>query len=341
MAPETPKSQFDLTTESDPAQTIPVSRLLIFVIGGLGIVTGLVFPFPMTGRYWNAVFDLAHAPAFFLIFLLVAGFLDPASVGFSRSSRALLHLTPRRLLLISGLLFFGGVTCEVAQKFVERHPSINDIIANSVGLLAGTLYCLSLRIRHRWYRLAGIPMALVFLISPSISHVQELVEYARQRKEFPLLASFERSLELTAWTPHGATVTHDMTWASMGLQSMRIESSGDRQPGAVMVWPIPNWSDYNTLKFELFNPEASAVTVGVTISDEDHVQHLWEPSDRFNWSVELMPREVKKVLIRLQDVASSPETRSMDLTRVSNLNIYMQNARRGSKLHVDGIVLLK
>ena len=341
MAPEAPENRSGSTIESDPARKIPVRRLLILVIGGLGIITGLIFPFPMTGRYWNAVFDLAHAPAFFLIFLLVAGFLDPASIGYSRSSRALLQLTPRRLLLISGLLFGGGVICEVAQKFVERHPSVDDIIANSVGLLAGTLYCLSLRIRHRWIRLTGMPVAMLILISTSINHFQELVECAWQRQEFPLLASFERSLELAAWTPHGATVKSDTTWASMGSQSMQIESSGDRQPGAVMVWPVPNWSDYSTLKFDLFNPEASAVTVGVTISDEDHAKHLWEPSDRFNWSVELMPMQIKSISIRLQDVASSPETRSLDLTRVSNLNIFMQNSPPGSKLYVDGILLLK
>lgn len=341
MFSKTPENRLGATTESDRPQAFPVRRLLILVIGVLGLLTGLVFPFPMTGRYWNTVFDLAHAPAFFLIFLLVAGFLDPASIGFSGTSRALLHLTPWRLLLISGLLFFGGVTCEIAQKFVDRHPSIDDIIANSFGLMAGTLYCLSLRARHRWYHLAGIPLATLILIYPSITHVQGLVECVRQRQEFPLLASFERSLELSAWTPHGATVTRDMAWASMGSQSMRIESFGDGQPGAVMVWPVPDWSDYSTLKFDLFNPEASAVTVGVTISDEHHVQHLWEPSDRFNWSVKLMPKEVRRIAIELQDVASSPATRSMDLTRVSNLNIFMQNSPQGSKLYVDGILLLK
>jgi hypothetical protein len=295
----------------------------------------------MTGRYWNAVFDLAHAPAFFLIFLLVAGFLDPASIGFSRSSRAVLPLTPRRLLLISGLLFVGGVTCEIAQKFVARHPSVEDIIANSVGLMAGTLYCLSLRTRERWYRLTGIPLAMLILIYPSIIHVRELVECVQQRQEFPLLASFERRLELAAWTAHGANVTLDSAWASLGSQSMRIESYSDHHPGAVMVWPVPDWSNYSSLKFDLFNPENRAVAVGVTISDEDHVEHLWEPSDRFNWSVELLPMEVKSIVIRLEDVASSPETRAMDLSRVSNLNIFMQNSPPGSKLYVDGILLLK
>lgn len=341
MVRETSENQSSPTTESDRAQSIPVRRLVILVIGGLVMLAGLIFPFPMTGRSWNAVFDLAHPPAFFVIFLLVAGFLDPASIGFSRSSRAVLHLTPRRLLLISGLLFVGGVTCEIAQKFVARHPSVDDIVANSIGLMAGTLYCLSLRTRERWYRLTGIPLAMLILIYPSIAHVHELIECVQQRQEFPLIASFERRLELAAWTAHGATVTLDSAWASLGSKSMRIESYSDHHPGAVMVWPVPDWSDYSSLRFDLFNPETRAVTVGVTISDEDHVNHLWEPSDRFNWSVELLPMEVKSIVIRLEDVASSPETRAMDLSRVSNLNIFMQNSPPGSKLYVDGILLLK
>lgn len=331
----------DSTTEGSHWKRILSPRSLAFVIGSLGILTALVYPFPMNGRFWNAIFDLAHAPAFFLFYLLVAGFLDPASIGFSAHSRTLLRLTPRRLLLISGLLFSGGVICEVAQKFVDRHPSLEDIFSNTVGLISGTLYCSSIRIHQRWYRLIGLPLAVLILIYPCIIHAQELVECLRQRQQIPLIAAFERSQELAAWVPHGATMTLDNTWSSQGSGSLRIESCSDQFPGAVMVWPVPDWSNYSILRFELFNPQASAVTVGVTISDKDHEKYLWDPSDRFNWSVELEPEETRTIAIRLQDVASSPATRSMDLTHVSNLNIFLQNSPAGSNLYVDGILLLK
>lgn len=341
MAPVTPEKPSDSTARWELLSAFPARRVLILVFVASVILIGLVFPFPMTGRYWNAVFDLAHAPVFFLSFLILAGVLDPASIGFSCRSRSLLTLTPSRLLLISGLLFFGGVTCEIAQKFVARHPSLDDIISNTTGLMAGTFYCFSLRLSRPWTRRTGIALAVLIVACPLIPQIQVLAECIKQRREFPLIASFERNLELAAWTPHGAKVALDETWTSHGSKSMQIESYSDHDPGAVMIWPVPDWSSFSTLQFELFNPESKPVVVGVTISDEDHVQHLWEPSDRFNWSAELMPLEVKKIVIRLKDVASAPVTRSMDLTRVSNLNIFMQGSPPGSKLHVDGILLLK
>lgn len=108
-----------------------------------------------------------------------------------------------------------------------------------------------------------------------------------------------------------------------------------------MIWPISSWSDYSTLQFDLFNPEARSIVIGVTISDAQHALHLWEPSDRFNMNFEMRPLEVRTVTIQLLDVERSPVSRKMDLAHVSNLNIFMQSPPLGSKLFVDGIQLLK
>ena len=108
-----------------------------------------------------------------------------------------------------------------------------------------------------------------------------------------------------------------------------------------MVWPIPDWSQYSSLEFTVFNPDHRAVVVGVTISDNEHARNLWESSDRFNWSMELEPNEVKLVSIDLEKVAVSPVSRRMDMTRISNLNIYLQNPPADATFHVDSVQLLK
>ena len=108
-----------------------------------------------------------------------------------------------------------------------------------------------------------------------------------------------------------------------------------------MVWPIPDWSQYSSLQFTVFNPDQTSFVVGVTVSDDEHVRHLWEPSDRFNWSIELGPNETKLVSIDLKDVAVAPVSRRMDMTKISNLNIYLQNPPTDATFHVDGVQLLK
>lgn len=341
MAPVIPDDTSNPIADSGLHSELPLHRLMPLLLGGLVMLFGLVFPFPMSGRYWNAIFDLAHAPAFFLLFLLIVGVLDPALPGFSKGRPALLSLPPGRLILLSGLLFFGGVACEVAQKFVHRHPSVGDIIANSVGLLAGMIYCLSRQCATSVSRATGLILTMLVMIVPGIAPMQELVECLRQRREFPLLGSFERSRELSAWIAHGARYRISNDWSSHGSSSLQIESSGAHDPGALMVWPIPDWSQYSSLELTVFNPDQNAVVVGVTISDAEHAKSLWEHSDRFNWSMELGPNEVKLVSIDLKEAAVAPASRRMDMTRISNLNIYLQNPSADATFYVDGVQLLK
>lgn len=337
-----PPEDSSVSTEAVPEQPgIPVQRFVFVLAAGFLLLAGLIFPFPMSGRHWNAIFNIAHAPSFLLLFLVIAGILDPKSIGFRPEATVILALSPRRLALLSGTLFLAGVAGELVQKFVDRHPSVEDIVANCAGLLAGMLYCLSLQVREQQYRLGLKALALASIACPCIVPLQELVECYRQRSEFPLLASFERPAELAAWAPHGAILTCDKTWSSQGLQSMCLESNRERDPGAVMIWPVPKWSDYSTLQFELFNPQSQPMVVGVTISDAQHALHLWEPSDRFNMNFELLPLEVRTVAIKLLEVERSPVSRKMDMTHVSNLNIFVQNPPLGSKLFVDSIQLLK
>lgn len=45
----------------------------------------------------------------------------------------------RPVLLITGLIFYGG-TLEVLQSFVPgRHPSLADVVANTIGVVVGHL----------------------------------------------------------------------------------------------------------------------------------------------------------------------------------------------------------
>ena len=341
MAAVTPEDNSNSPADSGDKSILPIQRVLILLVSGLVMFFGLVFPFPMSGRHWNAIFDLAHAPAFFLIFLLIAGVLDPASIGFSKSRLALLRLPPLRLIKLSGLLFLGGVACEVAQKFVDRYPSVGDLIANSLGLFAGMLYCLSRQCVTRVLYMTGIIVMILVIALPSFEPAQELLECFRQQREFPLLASFERPRELTAWVAHGARFKISNDWASHGTSSVQIQSSSAHDPGALMIWPIPDWSQYSSIQFTVFNPDQRAVVVGVTISDEQHIRNLWEPSDRFSWSTELGPKEIKLVSIDLEEVAVAPASRRMDMTWISNLNIYLQNPPADATFYVDGIQLLK
>jgi len=57
--------------------------LLVAVVGL--VIAGLTIPFQLNGRLWSELFNLAHAPVFCGLALLIAGIRDPRRMGCHRS----------------------------------------------------------------------------------------------------------------------------------------------------------------------------------------------------------------------------------------------------------------
>jgi VanZ family protein len=123
-------------------QSYRTRLLLVAAVAGILVIV-LVFPFPQSGRQWSELFNLAHAPSFFLVFLLAAGLFDPTCIGFPQSWHRILPLGPLHLSVLVSVLLVLGVACEVMQGFVGRSPSVSDVLANGCGLVAGLCWCLS------------------------------------------------------------------------------------------------------------------------------------------------------------------------------------------------------
>jgi len=342
---------FDRTSDASPVAVVEPSdgrasgrvvRIFILLAGFIGLASCLIFPFPMQGRHWAALFDLAHAPAFFLVFLGIAGTLDPAAIGLGGCWRPYIRLSLRTLILLSVILCLVGAAGELLQGLVSRSPSLMDVAANCIGLLAAMFWCVSRRLKQSHFRwmLSLIAPALLFAVS--VPPLRELRECGVQRQEFPLLASFERAQELTAWFPHQATATFVSDWASHGTQSMRIQGKTKRRfPGATLIWPISDWTGYGQLQLDVFNPQETELVIGINIGDRNHAETGHEPSNRYQQSFNVPPSTVLTITIALHEVASAPVTRLMNMSEIAMLDLYMPDAGQPTILFVDNIRLTK
>jgi hypothetical protein len=314
-------------------------RMLGFVLVTTCLIVALVYPLPFYGRQWSAVFDLAHSLTFFTVFVLIVGLLDPARIGLSSMSVAIFSLTASRLNLLFVTLFAGGVLCEIAQTLVQRQPTFNDVLANGAGLLAGLLFCRSSITTAAMTRIVLITLAIGCIIAPCVGPIRELIECRRQQQDFPLLASFERPRELTAWKAHDATMSCSQEWAADGVASMKITASNNTYPGAEMVWPINDWDSQSYLTIDLHNPESSSAEIGISVFDSLHAQSNFDPSDRFGTSVVVAPRSSTTVTLTLAEVQSAPRTREMDMAQIASLNIFLIDPRPGHSFYVDNVRL--
>jgi hypothetical protein len=332
------------TSEDLPVAAITAKSLLLRVVPAAAfagiLVVALVYPFPWSGRPSSELFNLAHAPSFFAAFTLLAGLLDPVSIGLPESWYKILPMSGGRLLVLASLLFMIGAVCEVMQGFVGRLPSVSDLLANVSGLFAGLCWSLS-RIRIDQASRSGLPiLAAGLLIVPSCSPILEMHDCYLQHQEFPLLSSFERTRELHTWYAHEATLDTSVIWATHGAKSLRVRGlTGTKFPGANFSEPVANWQSFSALELDVFNPGGTPLTLRITVSDEAHANSGYAHTDRFADSVELPPGKHVPVRIKLADVQSAPESRQMDLSQINSLNLFVQSPESDFELMIDNVRL--
>ena len=319
-----------------------IGRLSLVLIPALVLALALVLPFPVHGRPWGPLFDLAHAPSFFLVFVCIAAVRDRRSGGENSFSPLPWQMKLQRLILPAVVLCGGGIVCELAQQLVARQPALGDVAANCTGLLAGLIWCARRSVTRPRARILLTAIVPILISIPGINPALELLECRRQSLEFPLLASFERDRELSAWLPHEADVQPTTDWSSHGKQSLQIRArQGTHFPGASFVWPVADWTGYSELAFEICNPQPQELTLGINISDHQHPASDFNPADRFRRSIEIPPESTLTVRITLSEIASAPATRGMNMSEISMVDLYMPGTAPGTVVLLDNLRLVR
>lgn len=315
----------------------------ILLVGGVACLLTIVllFPFPLSGRHWTELFNLAHAPSFLLAFLLVVGLFDPSCLGFPKSWHRILPLGPGRLIGLVSALLVLGVACEMLQGFVARSPSVSDVIANGCGVVAGMFWCLSRQFRARACRTGFSLIAVGLLIAASWPPIFELYDCCLQRQDFPLLASFERPREMHIWSAHEAAIHQTTTWSTDGSASLCVQGvAGTEYPGAKLLWPLSNWEEFSALQMDVFNPGDRPLKLSISIADTFHAASGNATTDRYGTSVELPSGQHVRVRIGLADVRNAPASRRMDMTRIESLNLFIVRPESDVMFLVDNLRLV-
>ena len=325
---------------SEPRRRILVRRLRLVAVVVLIGALGLLLPFPWEGRLSGNLFDLAHAPAFFVALLTVVGAVDPRAIGLSERFPTVLTMTWPRCLTVAGLLAaFGGIG-EFLQKFAGRSPDLGDVGANVLGLLAALLWIASRAeaTAKRWLLVAG---SVAIFLAVSWNPVLEAWDSVQQSRTFPLLASFERPREIGAWLPHNARMERSAAWSSDRQHSARIIFTDGEYPGALMDWFPPDWRDFRSLQVEFNNPGDSPLRLVVKLFDVLHERNGFDHDDRFHREVLLPPGSDVSVEILLSAVKAAPANRQMQLGKMSAIDVFCPDAHPSGSFFIDHLRLAR
>lgn len=316
-------------------------RRALTVAGVLAVLAaGLVFPFPVHGRLWSNLFDLAHAIIFCSVLVCVVGSLDPPAVGLPRRLLTLVSMSVPRVLLIAVILMAVGLLGEFLQAYSGRSPSWADVAANSAGLLAGLCWVFSCSgDRPVGSILRGV--ALIILCWISLHPILEIVDSIQQLRSFPLLASFERPRETGSWIAHGATLARSDGWASDGRYSAMVTMHPGQYPGVAMVWFPQDWRGFRALTMDLRNPNDRPVTCFVKLYDHRHEAIGFPPGDRFERRVTIPAEAALTVEISLAEVRNAPADRAMRMDQMLGIEIFGVQVQQEWAVFLDNVRLIR
>jgi hypothetical protein len=105
-------------------------------------------------------------------------------------------------------------------------------------------------------------------------------------------------------------------------QSLRIRIRGGSFPRLTLLEPQPDWRGYARLMLDVTNPEAQPLTLSLRVHDKAHDNRA---ADRFNRRFTLAAHERRVLAFPIAEVAQSPRSRAMDMSRIASVILFGKN----------------
>jgi VanZ family protein len=284
---------------------LPIASL--FFIGGPSSTT-----LPWLRYAWN----LGHIGFFFIASLAVIA-------TYPRFSKKTPWLYLGAITLIS--LFI-----EWLQSSIGRDASILDMARN----VTGATMALSVVLKRK-VPIPAFSCAVGFLVFDLFGFSEVAYSDWQHQQRLPLIENFETDQYLSRWHTN-IQRTNDNVFSGSFSGFVPLKAS---KYSGIQISPVPrNWSAYQSLTIALFNSQSSARDITLRIHDVQHEKAAQYFSDRFNRTFTLQPGW-NQLEIDLEDVASAPKNRRLDLTQMHQIGMFYSGLEQNDYLLIDKVQL--
>ncbi|QEG42371.1 VanZ family protein [Roseimaritima ulvae] len=321
----------EATSSGSPSKWHRLSRrqrwaLLILLILALA---ALLVPSPFKGRVSMTVFDLFHFPAFAAICWLAL-----------RIGRRLGADRPSQRTAIAVTMLFVSAILEGLQTVSGRSATWHDLVANTLGVLAGWMLFEAASRPRRLVRLALCTAALSLWLFVCYGPAIVLYDLWKERREFPLIGSFESEAELTRWFRRNTNASLGKQLVTDGQSCLNLLVQPGEYPAFSHSHLPRDWSRFSALQFDWGVPAdspAADVQLMVRVADRYH-EDTYE--DTFTRVYRLSRGETQRVQVSLQDIQQGPQSGPLDLRAVRILDFQFLDIDHPVVVHLDNIRLL-
>ncbi|MCP4395690.1 MAG: hypothetical protein GY801_00055 [bacterium] len=231
-----------------------------------------------------------------------------------------------------------GILIELIQGNIGRTPSVEDLLKDVTGSLIVLVFWVPSRhsITKRTLRMlqGGVISLILVALLPFIKTFADETVAARQ---FPLLASFETPFEVGRWGGN-SDFAIEHTIAGHGHSSLQVLFNTDRYSGVFLIHFPGDWRNFNFLQVDIFNPSSELLTIHFRVHDRLHIINNFPYDDRFNSTFTVNPGW-NDMTIPLEDILNAPRSRTMDLTNICNVGIFVVRLAKPEMIYIDRVRL--
>lgn len=284
---------------------------------GLPVVLIACLPFYfMEGRFGEdqeleqALWNLSHIIYFALVIVALRHHLDMRNWP--------------HWLTISLAVFLVSIIGDYIQYEVGQERGWENIERNLIGAWLG-IFWLNKGGPQVW---VGRLIATGLLIQQvSVIGFAAYTEYTLAT-QMPLLSSLEEMYEEQWW--EGPTEP-SQKYVSHGDYSLKLTLAPSGYSGASLTTLQNNWTGYDTLIFDVYNPQLTPIKLTLRISDRQHEIRTGAFSDRFHQPF-VAEHGWNQVEVQLNRVKQGPAEREMDMSELAQLEIFSTGGLKNERV---------
>ena len=151
-----------------------------------------------------------------------------------------------------------------------------------------------------------------------------------------VLSDFESEADLdrVQWRCHTLCSLSEEN-ATHGNKSLQLELYPSAYPGIAFELPMHNWSKFEILSLDIFNPQDESIFITMRIDDEEDYPDY---EDRYNHSFTINPG-MNHLSIPLNSMSTSSTGRRINLKSICRCLIFMPHPRKKHLLYMDHVFL--
>ncbi|MEE9442388.1 MAG: VanZ family protein [candidate division Zixibacteria bacterium] len=314
--------------------------IIFFAIVLLAIISlGFIRP-PGKSFLLQSVSNTGHIPAFGVLALVL--------FNLSKNFLSRKLKNPFQHYIITfGISSLLGILTEYIQIFGPRDADIWDIVRNEIGIIIFLGFCLwrdTKPVSLFSPAMKNLRKGLISLLSLMvILSLMPIIlwsgAYIHRNNSFPVICSFDSSLEEMFWEIDQAEVsrvTGPVEWGKADSDKVgQVMFIPKQYSGFGVLEPVRDWSFYNSFEFEIYSPLNTISWLALRIEDYRHDRSYF---DRFNRLLEIHPGP-NHVIIPISEIENGPRGRKLDMNSIAAIIFFADKPAQPFSFYFDNLRL--